>query len=57
MVQLGPAFRGRESPVLRRTIPWANQWGQLDGSWASLAAPALKVARAGRWVSVHVPTF
>ena len=32
MAQLGPVLRGREFPVLRRTIPWATQWGQLDGS-------------------------
>ena len=57
MAQLGPALMGRESSVLRRTIPWATQWGQLDSSWARLAASALKVARAGCWASVRAPTL
>lgn len=32
MVQLGPGPLGPEFPSLRRTTPWAIQWGQLDGS-------------------------
>ena len=48
-------LRVMKSPTLRRTTPWATQWGQLDRSWAPLAATALGVTRAGRWPSGSRP--
>ena len=45
----------RESPRLPRTVPWATQWGQLDGPWDPSAASAPGVSRAGCRASARRP--